>query len=196
MRTMINLLPVSLRRQQFVQKRLIQWCSIAGAMLAAGWMWHLYEGRESVVLSHQLESLEREHAPSKLMLGQLMKMRNQLDELHQQELVAQELEHQRNTLTLLGVISQTAKATEGRLRVTKLELTEFQTVRAPRPANENGPAPAIDLLIGGVAMDSSSVAEFLDGLQDSGIFSHVELSVKERQDGDLALRDYEMKCAF
>jgi hypothetical protein len=41
------------------------------------------------------------------------------------------------------------------------------------------------------------VGELLDGLQDSGIFSRVELlTLKERQDADASLRDYEIRCEF
>jgi Tfp pilus assembly protein PilN len=196
MRTMVNLLPMSFRRQQIVRQRVIQWTSIAGVVLATGWMWHWYERLENVELTQQLDSLQREHAPAQLMLKQLVKMREQLDDLQQQESVAKELEYQRNALTLLSVISDTTKATKGRVRVTKLDLKDFQNLHVPEPGTtENGTGNG--LLVSGVSLDNPGVAELFDGLQDSGIFRHVELVVsKERRDGDVALRDYEMRCEF
>jgi hypothetical protein len=193
---MVNLLPIAFRRQQVVRRRAIQWGVIVCVVLATGGMWHWYERFESIALAQELESLQRENAPARLMLKQLADMRKQLDELHQQELVAQELEDQRNALSLLGVISDTAKATKGRVRVTKLDLKDFQSMRVPDSAN-TGNGAATGLLVSGVSLDNPGVAELFDGLQDAGIFRRVELvESKERRDGEVALRDYVMRCEF
>src|SRR5215212_47478 len=92
MRTMINLLPQSFRRQQILRKRLVQWAMIMSAVLVTGWGWHWYEMSEDRQLIRQLETLSREHAPTQAMLKQLMEMRQQLVTLQQQESVAEELD--------------------------------------------------------------------------------------------------------
>ena len=130
MRTTINLLPQSFRRQQILRKRVVQWTSIISAVLVTGWGWHWYEMREDRQLTQQLETLSREHAPTQTMLKQLVDMRQQLKELEQQETVAKELDCQRNALTLLGVISDSAQKTKGRLRVTKFEISNFQSAQS------------------------------------------------------------------
>jgi hypothetical protein len=132
------------------------------------------------------------------MLQQLAKMRKQLDDLQQQEAVARELEYHRNALALLGVISETAQATEGRARVTRLELKDFQNMQpAAQAATGTQDTSASGLLLTGVSIDNPAVAELLDGLQDSGMFSHVELLLsKERDVNGTALRDYELRCEF
>jgi hypothetical protein len=195
MKTMVNLLPQSFRRQQILRKRTIQWVSIISVVLVTGWGWHWYDMREDRQLTQQLETLSREHAPTQTMLKQLMEMRQQLVELQQQEAVAKELECQRNALTLMGVISDTARKTKGKLRVMKFELNSFQSSSSGGPAT-NGGKP-IGLMLNGVALDNPSVAELIDGLQKSGIFSNVDLkALKEREDKDASLRDYEVKCEF
>ncbi len=195
MRTMINLLPASLRRQQIVRKRLVQWASIVCIVSTIGWGWHWYELGEAIALSKQLESLEREYGPSKTMLKELVTMREKLNELQQQESVARELEFQRNALALLGLVSETAQSGKGRLRVTSLELIGFQSMgEKVNDTSERGPD---GLIVRGISLDNPSVAEMLDGLQDSGMFSRVELLVlKEHTDGDVSLRDYEVRCEF
>src|SRR4051794_37562368 len=85
MRTMINLLPQSFRRQQVLRNRLFQWSTIISIVLVTGWGWHWYEMRENRQLIQQLETLSREHAPTQAMLKQLMEMRQQLVVLQQQE---------------------------------------------------------------------------------------------------------------
>jgi Tfp pilus assembly protein PilN len=166
------------------------------AVLVVGSAWHWYESREYALLAQQLEVLSREHAPTQTMLKQLVDMRQKLDELQQQETVAKELEHQRSALALLGAISKTAQRTKGRLRVTKLDLTDFQHTG---PAGAAAPAGAVPngLLLTGVSLDNPAVTELLDGLQDSGMFSHVELlTCKERENNADSLRDYEVRCEF
>jgi Tfp pilus assembly protein PilN len=196
MKTMINMLPAAYRRQQVARRRAIQWCCVVCAVLLSGWAWHWYERREALDLAQQLESLEREQAPTQTMLKQLVVMRHKLDELQQQETVAKELEYQRNALKLLGVVSDTARATNGRLRITKLELTDFQNPHGTALGAASS-APGNRLLLGGVSLDNPAVAELLDGLQDSGIFSRVELlTLKEREDSGDSLRDYEVRCEF
>lgn len=195
MKTMVNLLPPSLRREQMLRKRVVQWASIISAVLVTGWGWHWYEMREDRKLVQQLDTLSREHAPTQAMLKQLMDMRQQLVELQQQETVAQELECQRNALTLLGVISDSAKKTKGKLRVTRFDLTNFQDAHGNVEGGAAAKPPG--LILGGTSLDNASVAELLDGLQNSGVFNHVELlTLKEREDKVAALRDYEVRCEF
>jgi Tfp pilus assembly protein PilN len=192
MRTAINLLPQSFRRQQILRKRVVQWASIISAVLVVGWGWHWYEMREDRQLLQQLETLSREHAPTQAMLKQLMEMRQQLKELEQQETVAKELDCQRNALTLLGVISDSAQKTKGRLRVTKFEISNFQSAQGASDGTKTS-----GLSVTGVSLDNPAVAELLDGLQNSGVFRKVELlTLKEREDKDSALRDYEVRCEF
>jgi hypothetical protein len=196
MKTMINLLPVGYRRQQIIRRRIVQWATIAFVVVFVGYGWHSYELREALALSHELETLEREHAPNKTMLKQLIEMREKLNELQQQEKVAKELEFRRNVLALLGVISETAQSTNGRVRVTELQLTGFQDLRDMTSPSSGDKAPR-GLTVRGVSLDNPSVAEMLDGLQDSGMFRRVELLVlKERPEGEISLRDYEVRCEF
>jgi Tfp pilus assembly protein PilN len=193
MRTAINLLPRSFRRQQVLRKRIVQWISIISAVLVTGWGWHWYEMREGRQLTQQLETLSRENAPTKAMLKELMQMRQQLKELQQQEAVAKELDYQRNALKLLGVISESAHKTKGRLRVTNFKISNFQNAQSA----PTGAANAAGLTVTGVSLDNPAVTELLDGLQTSGVFRRVELSnLKQREEKDAALRDYEVRCEF
>lgn len=194
MRTMINILPASYRRQQVLRSRCVQWTTIIAVALAIGWGWHWLEMREYRQLSQQLDVLSREHAPTRTMLQAVVDMRKKLKELQEQETVAKELETQRNALKLLGVISTTAQKTHGHLRLTKFELTNFQSAgTGEKPAN-NAP-PTGGLLLAGVSIDTESVTELMAGLKSAGIFSAVELLKLKQRDG-LSLRDYEVRCQF
>lgn len=196
MRTMVNLLPMSFRRQQMARKRAIQWMAVVCFVLVAGWASHWWEVREQITLTQQLEVLSREHRPTQQMLKNLIKMRQRLGTLQEQEAIARELENQRSALAILAVVSKTTGATQERLRVMELELTNFQ--KASQDAGAGQPAVGeSSLALTGVALDNPAVAELLDGLQDSGLFGRVELQMmKEREDENGRLRDYEVKCEF
>jgi hypothetical protein len=195
MKTSLNILPTKYIKRQILRRRVVEWISLICVVLVTGSIWHLYELEEDRAMAQQLEMLEREHAPTQHLLQQLVAMRAKLDQLQQQETVARELERQRNALTLLGVVSRTAKDAGGRLRLSKLELANFQ---ADGPGNSEAPAEAsTGLLLSGVSLDNPAVGELLDGLQDSKIFRRVELLVlKEREDVEVPLRDYEFRCEF
>lgn len=197
MRTTINILPATYRRQQMARNRCVQWSTILAIVLALGWVWHAMELRASSHLLEELDLLSREHAPTQTMLKQVVDMRQQLKELQEHETIAKVLETQRNALTLLGVISETAQKSNGQLRVTKLELTNFQsaavatTVKSPGQ-NTAGPG----LLLEGDCLDNLPVAGFVEGLQRSGIFSRVEFKTKKRDEKNSAVLDYEVRCEF
>jgi Fimbrial assembly protein (PilN) len=194
MRTALNLLPMPLRREQLARRRIVQWTKILAACMALGAIAHWYVLAEQEVLAQRLEVLSREHHPTRTMLKQLIDMREQLVQLQIQEVVARELEYQRHVLALLGVISQTAQKTAGRLRVTEVALTDFQSTLAAGTLGPGKPQ-AGSCLIGGMSLDNPSVAELLDSLQDSGLFSRVELvSLKEREGSETAMRDYKVRC--
>ncbi len=93
------------------------------------------------------------------------------------------------------MISDTAEKTKGRLRVTKFELSNFQNAGKAEGASQGSAPPPGALVVSGVSLDNPAVAELLDGLQHSGIFSHVELlKLKERE--GMSVRDYEVRCEF
>jgi Tfp pilus assembly protein PilN len=195
MKNRINLLPMSFRRQQMARKRAIQWMTVICVVLLGGWVSHWFELREQTALAQQLEMLSREHRPTQSMLKQLMKMRHRLVSLQEQEAIARELEAQRNPLVILGVLSANVGGTKGRLRVTQLDLTNFQAMNLGDAATTS--VPQSSLALTGVALDNPAVAELLDGLQDSGLFGRVELlTMKQREDGSGKLRDYQVKCEF
>lgn len=200
MKTMVNLLPISFRRQQLARKRTIQWSAALCVVLLGSMASHWLDHRERHALAQELEVLAREYQPTQTMLQQLVEMRQRLDNLQRQEAVARELEYQRNPLALLGVISQTAHETKGRLRVTKLDLADFQ--KDERTAGAAAGAGASDagsssVVVSGVSLDNPAVADLLEGLQNSGLFGQVELlKMKEREGGSTKLSDYEVRCEF
>jgi Tfp pilus assembly protein PilN len=191
MKTNINLLPPVLRRKQMARQRVVQWSAVVGITLLVIWTAGWIKLREYHLLSQKLEVLTREHRPNHAMLKELVAMRNTLAGLHRLETVAAELDAQRHVLTLLGLVSRSAQQTGGNLRVTSLKLMGFQGSGMASPA---GAEPG-SLILSGQSLDNPSVAELMDRLQESGLFTNVKLvSLKERQLSGVPFQDYEVRC--
>jgi hypothetical protein len=195
MKTAINLLPASLQRQLVIRRRMVQWGAILGLALFLGGVVRWNDVRENEAIAQQLELLSLEHQPTQLMLRQLVDMRRELEDLQQLEHIAQELEYQRPSLSLLGFLSDIGEKTGGKLRITKLELTGLQQSIAGGKAQ--AASEGIGVTLTGVSLDNPSVAKLVTGLDESGFFARTYL-VKSKELGEEggSLREYEVKCEF
>ncbi len=194
MKTSINLLPPALRRKQMARRRVIQWSAVVSLVLLTIWIAGWIKLSEHRALSQMLELLTREHRPNHAMLEELETMRNTLQGLDHQEVVATELEQRRYILTLLGVISRSAEQSDGKLRVTNLRLSDFQGSGSRVGRTAVGDSSS-SLILSGQSLDSPSVAELIDRLNESKLFANVELIwLKERRTGGIAYQDYEVRC--
>jgi len=195
MKTSVNIRPSGLRRQQVLRLRAAQWSKVLCVALVGGWIAHGYVLSEHRGVTQRLERITREQQPSRNLLRQLIAKRAELAQLAEQEVATCQLGSQRHVLTLLHAVSQAARQTGGRLRVTKLDLTDFQHVGATGKAG--AAATPGSMLVAGESLDNSAVAELHVGLQASGLFRRVELlTSKERDRGEAALCDYEVRCDF
>jgi Tfp pilus assembly protein PilN len=194
MRTAINLLPGASQRQLMLRRRLTQWSVVVCTAVLVMWVARWYKLREYHVLGQQREVLEREYRPLRAMVKEITQMRQQLEDLDQQDKVAKELDHQRQVLALLGVVSQIAEQSNGKLRVTNFQLLDLQSSLSSEQQHATGSSSGNFTLLG-VSLDSPTVAELLDKLQHSGLFRSVELvSLKERQEGQVSLHDFQVVC--
>jgi len=177
-----------------LRRRLTQWCVIVCTVLLVMWVARWYKLREYYALGQLREVLEREHRPLQTMVKEITQMRQQLEDLDQQEKVAKELDRQRQVLTLLGAVSQIAQQSNGKLRVTNFQVVDLQS-SAPSDRQRAIGAHGGNFTLQGVSLDSQTVAELLDKLQQSGLFRSVELvSLKERLEGQVSLQDFQVVC--
>lgn len=194
MKTAINVLPPTYRRSRMLRRRAIQWATVLCLVLAGAWGARWWKLRECYELGQQLDAIAREGRPAQVKLQEITEMRQQLRLLQQHEDVAKELQQQRHVLAVLGVVSQAAQQSGGRLRVTDFKVSDLQ---APHVEKTNGAESAhggtVTLI--GVSLDSPTVAEFHDVLERSGLFAEVKLIKSSvRKDNELSLYDYEVCC--
>jgi Tfp pilus assembly protein PilN len=194
MKTAVNLLPPALRRTRMVRRRVIQWVAILCVVLVGAWGARWWKLREYQALNQQLEAVAREGRPAQVQLQEIGVMRQQLGQLQKHEDVAQELQQQRQVLVVLGLVSQAAQQSEGRLRVTEFKVSDFQAAHVEgQPGKE--PAHGGTVTVIGVSLDSPTVAEFHDLLERSRLFADVKLiKSNARKENNISLYDYEVCC--
>ena len=194
MKSALNLLPFAYRRQWLLRRRALQWLMVLAVTLSAISAARWYRGHEQHALQRQLEAITREGRPSQAMLREITRMRAQIGRLQHHQTIAQELEQQRQVLALLGVISQAAERTHGRLRVLDCRVVDLQATEVVADQAEGAMHPGTVTLVG-VSLDSPTVAEFQDGLLRSGLFADVKLVKSNKRDGlGPELCDYEVRC--
>lgn len=193
MKTAINLLPASYRRQRLLRRRAIQWSIVLASTLTAIGVASWYKSHEYESLARQLAAVTRESRPARNMLREITTMRGQIDRLQEHQIIATELEQQRQVLALLNAVSQAAQQTEGRVRVIDCRVVDLQATEVAEH-NDSAFHPGTVTLVG-VALDSPTVAEFHDGLIRSGLFADVKLiKSNEHSQQGTKLFDYEVRC--
>jgi Tfp pilus assembly protein PilN len=177
-----------------LRRRAIQWGTIVCIVLIGAWAARWWKLSEYYDLNQQLESVAREGRPAQVKLREITRMRQELGQLQKHEDVAKELQQQRQVLAVFGVVSQAAQQSGGKLRITGFNVANLQ---APRVENTNGGEPSHGgtITLTGVSLDSPTVAEFHDVLEQSGLFADVKLIKSNvRKDNELSVYDYEVCC--
>ncbi len=194
MKTTLNLLPLTYRRQQLARRRAIQWSLFLLATLSTIFLMRWYKACEYDALRQQLEASSREGRPTQAMLHEIVTIRGRIDQLQKHRTIAQQLEQQRQVLALLGAVSKAAQQTDGKLRLTDCRVVDLQATADP-DAGSSDANHAGTVTLAGVALDSPAVAEFHDGLSQSGLFADVKLiKSNEKDEQGTAVYEYEVRC--
>jgi len=218
MKSHLNLLPLEHRARETARRQLLQWglVWVVCAVATAG-AWWLKRDRCRAV-RQRLEAFERDHAPLEQIVQESARMRAELDRLLAKGTLLGKLLDEKPPLTLIGVVSRSARTCDGRLVVQTLAFRRRERppqVDDPAPGDRRrGPAgaPASDrkepagpaapatepwgsVALEGKAMDNVAVATFVVNLRESGLFRRVELkSSVDKSAADGQIRTYLLEC--
>ena len=207
MKSHLNLLPLDYRIKALARRRILQWFLVwLSCAVAAAGLWGLKQSR-CRASRQAMQAAERSYAPLEKLTGQSEAMRSELQQLRARGTTLGGLLDERPALTLIGLVSRSARQCEGRLVVQKL-LFE----RSEQPANADAskantdqdgqPEPATQntepwglVTLEGEALDNVAVATFVVSLRDSGLFRRVELkSSVGKKSAHEQLRSYLLEC--
>ncbi len=118
------------------------------------------------------QALEASAAPVETLRNEIRALGGRLGQLGQYKALLAQLEGSRPALTLLGLISQSARQCGGRLRLEELTARTAQDETAGSPAT---------LTLKGAAADNLAVARFVAGLRQTAAFQRVELKGSEQK---------------
>ena len=218
MKNSLNLLPLEHRVRETARRRLLQWCLVwALCAVAAGGAWWLKQGRCRAV-RQQLQVAQRDYAPLEKTIRESDEIGKELDRLRAKGSILGKLLDEKPPLTLIGVVSNSARTCNGRLVVQSLSFRRHERppeVDAPDLKNHQAsrmnpgaagqkepPEPAADttepwgsVTLEGQATDNVAVATFVVNLRESGLFRRVELkSSVGKSSADEQVCTYLLEC--
>jgi Tfp pilus assembly protein PilN len=197
MKKFVNLLPWKCRRMQIIRLRALQWsmpCAIAAAAvgLLGAAEWSRYRAAET-----RVEELEQNYAPVVSLGAQIKTQRTRVDELAGHAARVGQLETSRPTLTLLGLVSQSARECEGTLHVDTLSIQPAgdPAKKAAKTASDADSGTVV--AVKGIAADNLAVTRFVAALRQTKAFRRVDLkSTQEQPYGANRACSYLVECGY
>lgn len=199
MKNRLNLMPWQCRKSQLMRLRLAQWFlpwAVAGGLVLAACVakWEQWQLRRD-----RVQRLEREYVPTDALLTEIKAFGDRLEEFRSREAVLAQLDSPRPALTLLGLVSRSARECQGRLRVEHVSLHVEGDAAKPGNAGSSGAAPGrtTAVTIKGDATDNLAVARFVLALRETKAFDRVELKSTQEQPADRRqTRSYLVECVY
>ena len=149
-----------------------------------------WRGRAETLLR---DSLEAQYRPIVQQLKEVAKLKTEIQSLRRRETIALTLYEEKPPLTLLGLVSQAARANGGRVYIQQMHYTRNDA----EEANDTSDAAANTLALDGIGADNIAVATFVAELRDTQLFEHVELkSSGEVAPGGRSNRSFSLECIF
>jgi hypothetical protein len=204
----INLLPLAFRQRDQLRTRLRQWSAVWILTLligVSGGAWK-YAGGQS--LRERVRSLEEQCVPIRDLARQNAALKTRLHEFTGRQSLLMELERSQRPVQLLGIVSQSAHATNQRLHVEQLHISQ-EEVPLPQPTTPAKPDPAAAnvkpakpavrtrLVLTGLAADDLAVARFIAQLRGVAVFQSVDLESSSRVPHPTGhAQHYEVHCIY
>ena len=187
----LNLIP-EIEVTRIRVRQTVRFWVLATVVTAIGLVAMSFNHRRVLNLSSQrLDAIEREFEPVRNLQSRLVRYRARLDEIHRIRSQTYDVDQRRPMIPLMGALSQAARDASQNVTIAELEL---QSRPSPDPMSVN---PCYQLMVRGVGMDNSSMAKFARSLEQSELFSSVDLheTTSNRLNG-LEVRQFELECTF
>jgi hypothetical protein len=194
MKTHLNLLPFSVRRNQLIKRALRQWVlagSIAAAITAFAIWWRWNEAKQQQIA---LDAVMRQYAPLKKLEEESQHIESEVESLQNRERLALDLAQNRSLLTLIEQLSRAAKRCDGKVNINHLVMDA--NVRSARQDGE-GDLSQSKLTLRGMGIDDVTIAQFVAELRDSNLFENVQLtSTGSATINDREAKIYTLECVY
>ncbi|MCG8450840.1 MAG: hypothetical protein MI725_14830 [Pirellulales bacterium] len=188
MKNHLNLMSEQARIRECLRNRWRQWkcfwavtLAVLGVVGVVTW-WPAY--RES----RHRASLEEQYEPVRLMKAENQSLKQQIQQLRDQEKFVLELSDGFPLVTLLGIVGQTVDKSQGQVFVEEL---------AFEAGDSAGDEPMASLSLVGLGVNRSAVTRLTDSLQTAIPFASVQLqSQSPTQVNQQSMHKFSIQCFF
>lgn len=186
----MNLLPYAYRRKLVVRKLLMGWIIVWTGCGLAGGAVCLLTWTELRSAQSELAGVEEQAEPLREVVAENRRFKQQIEEIWGRESVLGELGGSSQPVSLLAIISRSARAADERLQIQRLNVAHVVpaaesgkpaapakpgTKPAPPVKPSEPPRKVLELTLTGVACDDVAVTRFVSALREQGVFESVEL---------------------
>lgn len=221
MKRHLNLLPLKMRLRLLVRTQLRRWAVVWCLAAMAGMVAWMQLDEELYALSNDADALKKKCQPILKTRRDHAKLLTEQSRITKRLDLIAKLQDPQAAFRLIGLISRSARACEGGIRVRDFWLSEDRVPIAfanpqptrqarqpkrgrqkgtPKPTAEEAPKPEVKvtsrLVLQGVASDNLAVAKFVVALRESGAFDTVDLKSSMGASIRSRLRTYRIECVF
>ncbi len=194
----INLLPQKLVIKMLIRRRLRQWALIWAALLIAGLLVMSANYRSLKQCQVQLDSYRQRVRPLASLQLQTSDIEKRLKTLHREVEVLETISAPDRSLALLAILGNAAKSPQYKVQIERMSLAStVNRVATQKPPTEPSHAMLSSVSLQGIADGDFGLANFVQSLRESNVFSQVELkSSLQYQRENLTGRQFQVECKF
>lgn len=203
----INLLPASFQLKLLVRASLRRWSLIWGTAVGCALAYCSLQSRELFEITRRVAILEAECLPLRELEQDIVSQQERLTRLNAEGQILEQLQPEEHTLPLLGVLSQSARRTGGKVQFQRFNYVAATKAMVAVSNKTQGPTtptitPTTDvglatLSLHGVAEDDDALAAFVAALRELQVFHRVELkSSSQLRTQTGSHRQYQLECRF
>lgn len=190
MKSSINLMSLSVRRQECIRTRLRQWCAALAVLAAVTGIMTAERYWSYQTKVHRQLTLEAKYEPLTDLKKANKSLAKQIDAIRNEEQFVLALSDREPVVTLLGVLGAAVNQSDSHVFLQKIELNNLVEADAQDTRRSV-------LELAGIANSGPAVQQFAEILQDLLSFGKIDItSTKEYRLKQQSLQDFSLQCNF
>ena len=187
----LNLLPESSRRREHLRGTLKFWSAatvivVIGLVFLAIKQWNMVE-----ISDQKLQAVSRKFEPTRRLQAEWVRHQKRLEEVQAMRERTYDIERRHPFSTLLALLSHAVAETENRVCIVSLTLSST-------PANNSMSIHSdTRVVLKGIGIDNSVIADFTNHLETSGLFHSVDLNATHLEEiNEYQARQFEIVFTY
>lgn len=193
MKTYVNLLSARIRKRQFVRRFLRNWGATWAVCLIVGLGAGISQWQRTWELHAELTQREATYSGVRRVLRREDAIRSRIRRLETQRNLYLSIDNKDLPLSVIGVLSQSAHASRGELRLDSFSMRETPIANEKKPVRQY----RVTIDVSGIASSDQTIGSYVGVLRKARVFQEVELKSSRQDNGTKkAGRRFQIQCVL